>query len=85
MQVMSTCAAPTGEIGTDAQQWMRWRHHLHSLPETGFKELRTSDYVASGLAMLGLEAHRGIGGTGIVAKRGHLRRARRRVRGELHA
>ena len=67
MQAMSTTAAPAGETATDAQQWVRWRHHLHSLPETGFKELRTSDYVASVLAMLGLDVHRGIGGTGVVA------------------
>src|SRR5688572_18951652 len=51
----------------DVQQWVRWRHHLHSFPETGFNEVRTSGYVASVLAAMGLEVHRGIGGTGIVA------------------
>ena len=49
------------------QQLVRWRHHLHRFPETGFNEVRTADYVASVLRLLGLEVHRGIGGTGIVA------------------
>ncbi|RQS61533.1 amidohydrolase [Burkholderia sp. Bp8963] len=44
-----------------------WRHHFHRNPETGFEEVATSDYVASVLAGFGLEVHRGIGGTGVVA------------------
>ena len=44
-----------------------WRHHLHRHPEMGFDERRTADYVARVLEMLGLEVHRGIGGTGLVA------------------
>ena len=43
-----------------------WRHHFHRQPETGFAEHRTSDYVAAQLARLGIEVHRGIGGTGLV-------------------
>ncbi|WP_029000130.1 M20 aminoacylase family protein [Azohydromonas australica] len=46
---------------------VRWRHHFHQFPETGFNEHRTADYVASVLQLLGLEVHRGIGGTGLVA------------------
>ena len=49
------------------QQLVRWRHHLHRHPETGFNEVQTADYVARILAALGLEVHRGIGGTGVVA------------------
>jgi hippurate hydrolase len=48
-------------------QLTRWRHHLHRNPETGFNEKRTSDYIASLLNAMGLEVHRGIGGTGVVA------------------
>lgn len=48
-------------------QLTRWRHHLHRHPETGFEEAATSDYVAGELANLGLEVHRGIGDTGVVA------------------
>ncbi|MDR5809257.1 M20 aminoacylase family protein [Caballeronia sp. LZ019] len=44
-----------------------WRHQLHKYPETGFEEARTSDYVANILKTLGLEVHRNIGGTGMVA------------------
>jgi amidohydrolase len=49
------------------RQLMTWRHHLHRHPETGFEEVRTSEYIAQALAELGLEVQRGIGGTGLVA------------------
>jgi hippurate hydrolase len=48
-------------------QLKSWRQHLHQHPETGFEEVATSDYVANVLKTLGLEVHRGIGGTGLVA------------------
>ncbi|KHK49016.1 amidohydrolase [Ralstonia sp. A12] len=48
-------------------QMAQWRHHLHRHPETGFEEKLTSDYVATALEGMGLEVHRGIGGTGLVA------------------
>jgi amidohydrolase len=44
-----------------------WRRHLHQNPETGFEEVGTSEYVAKILTTLGLDVHRGIGGTGLVA------------------
>jgi hippurate hydrolase len=47
--------------------WVRWRHDFHRFPETGFDEQRTAGRVAQILEMLGLEVHRGIGGTGVVA------------------
>jgi len=49
------------------EQLVTWRHHLHQHPEVGFEEVLTSDYVAEILAGLGLDVHRGIGGTGLVA------------------
>lgn len=48
-------------------QMAQWRHHLHKHPETGFEERLTSDYVANVLQDLGLDVHRGIGGTGLIA------------------
>ena len=51
----------------DISQLQRWRHQLHRFPETGFNEARTADFVAQVLQVLGLEVHRGIGGTGLVA------------------
>ncbi len=48
-------------------QMAQWRHHLHQHPETGFEEKQTSDYVAQALQEMGLDVHRGIGGTGLVA------------------
>jgi len=43
-----------------------WRRHLHGIPETGFEERQTAEFVAGTLASLGLEVARGIGGTGVV-------------------
>ncbi|KVO04400.1 M20 aminoacylase family protein [Burkholderia ubonensis] len=48
-------------------QLKAWRQHLHRYPETGFDEVKTSDFVATILTTLGLDVHRGIGGTGLVA------------------
>lgn len=44
-----------------------WRRRLHRLPETGFEEFKTSAFVAETLTSFGLDVHRGIGGTGVVA------------------
>lgn len=44
-----------------------WRRYWHQNPETGFESVKTSDYVANLLRTLGLQVHRGIGGTGPVA------------------
>lgn len=52
------------ELGT---QMVSWRHQLHQFPETGFNEHKTAGFVAKALELMGLEVHRGIGGTGLVA------------------
>jgi len=49
------------------QQLTQWRQQLHRFPETGFEEFQTADFIAERLSELGLEVHRGIGGTGLVA------------------
>lgn len=42
------------------------RRDLHAHPELAFKEHRTAEVVARHLQALGIETHRGIGGTGVV-------------------
>jgi hippurate hydrolase len=42
------------------------RQDIHAHPEIGFTEHRTSDIVAKQLEALGIEVHRGVGGTGVV-------------------
>ena len=42
------------------------RQDFHANPELGFEEQRTSGIVAAELEKLGIEVHRGIGGTGVV-------------------
>jgi len=44
----------------------RWRHAIHSHPETAFEEVKTSALVAETLEGLGIEVHRGLAGTGVV-------------------
>ena len=43
-----------------------WRRDIHANPELGFEETRTADLVANRLESFGIEAHRGIGRTGVV-------------------
>lgn len=50
-----------------AQRLQNWRHAFHRHPETGFEEINTAEKVSGILQDLGLEVHRGIGGTGLVA------------------
>ena len=47
-------------------EYTAWRRDLHAHPELGFDEHRTSGLVAERLAAMGIEVHRGIGGTGVV-------------------
>ncbi|NMM64433.1 amidohydrolase [Clostridium sp. P21] len=49
------------------KQLIEWRHYFHMHPETAFEEKNTSEYIAKALTDMGLEVHRNIGGTGIVA------------------
>ncbi|MBX9698641.1 MAG: amidohydrolase [Acetobacteraceae bacterium] len=43
-----------------------FRRDLHAHPELGMAEHRTAEKVATALEALGIEVHRGIGGTGVV-------------------
>ena len=43
------------------------RRHLHTIPELGLSEFKTSDYVADALIAMGYEVTRGLAKTGIVA------------------
>ncbi len=49
------------------KQLIQWRHYFHMHPESAFEEKNTSEYIAGILAEMGLEVHRNIGGTGIIA------------------
>ena len=48
-------------------QLIEWRHYLHMHPETAFEEKKTAEFISNILEDMGLEVHRNIGGTGVVA------------------
>ena len=54
------------EIQDFTNDLINWRHDIHRNPEIGFKESRTSKFVAEQLETFGCEVHTGIGGTGVV-------------------
>ncbi len=48
-------------------EFTAWRRHLHQNPETAFEEVNTGNFVAEKLESFGVEVHRGLGKTGVVA------------------
>ena len=57
---------PIDRIKTYHPELTAQRRDFHANPELGFTEHRTSDIVAKQLEALGIEVHRGVGGTGVV-------------------
>ena len=57
---------PLDRIKTYHPDLTATRQDFHANPELGFEEHRTSDIVAKQLEALGIEVHRGVGGTGVV-------------------
>jgi len=58
------------DISTNQQLYdamRQWRRHLHQYPETAFEENQTADFIANKLAEFGLEVHRGLAETAVVA------------------
>jgi hippurate hydrolase len=43
-----------------------WRRDLHAHPQTAFEETYASEFIASRLAAMGMEVHRGLAKTGVV-------------------
>ncbi len=58
---------------------MKWRHALHSCPETAFEEVATADLVAGVLRQYGFEVQGGIGRTGVVGEHDPQRGTRHRL------
>lgn len=50
----------------DQPRYAQIRRDIHAHPELAYAEHRTADLVARHLEALGIETHRGIGGTGVV-------------------
>jgi len=54
------------QIAAFQDELIGWRRDFHAHPELAYQEVRTSALVAERLAAMGLEVHRGLGGTGVV-------------------
>jgi len=59
-------SSPVDKIRKYHAELREIRHDIHSHPELGFEEKRTSEIVASKLAAWGVEVHQGIAKTGVV-------------------
>ena len=57
---------PIEAIALHLPEYTAWRRDFHAHPELGFEEHRTSGLVAERLEAMGIEVHRGLGGTGVV-------------------
>src|SRR5256885_4733781 len=57
----------TPDITPHLGSLLKFRHDLHANPELRYEEHRTGDKVAAYLMALGLQVHRGLGRTGVVA------------------
>jgi len=55
------------KIGALHKEMIQWRHELHTMPETAFSEYETSAFLAEKLTAFGLDVHRSLAGTGVVA------------------
>ena len=45
----------------------QWRRHLHQYPETAFEETATAQFIVDKLTEFGLDVHKGLAETGVVA------------------
>lgn len=55
-----------GHIAGFKSDLVKIRHFIHANPELGLQEQKTAELVATELESLGIETHRGVGGTGVV-------------------
>ena len=53
-------------ISNMKNEMQKWRQDLHTFPELGFEEKKTSDFIAEKLKEFGIEFYRDIAKTGIV-------------------
>src|SRR5258708_20029539 len=61
------CMRSTPDITPHLGSLLKFRHDLHANPELRYEEHRTGDKVAAYLMALGVQVHRGLGRTGVVA------------------
>ena len=55
------------EIEEMHAEMQTWRQHFHQFPETAFEEVNTAKFISEKLTSFGLDVHKGLAGTGVVA------------------
>ena len=53
-------------ISNMKKEMQEWRRHLHTIPELGFEETKTSEFISKKLNDFGIEVHKNIAKTGVV-------------------
>ena len=53
-------------ISNMKKEMQEWRRHLHTIPELGFEESKTSEFISKKLIDFGIEVHQNIAETGVV-------------------
>ncbi len=53
-------------ISNIKKDMQEWRRYLHTIPELGFEENKTSEFISKKLSDFGIEVHQNIAKTGIV-------------------
>jgi amidohydrolase len=54
-------------VESNLEEFISFRHHIHSHPELSFKEYKTAKFISSLLTSWGISHQTGLAGTGIVA------------------
>jgi amidohydrolase len=54
-------------VESNLEEFISFRHHIHSHPELSFKEYETAKFISSLLTSWGISHQTGLAGTGIVA------------------
>ena len=53
-------------ISNMKEEMQEWRRYLHTIPELGFEEFKTADFISKKLSEFGVEVHQNVAKTGII-------------------
>ena len=53
-------------ISNMKEEMQEWRRYLHTIPELGFEEFKTANFISKKLSEFGIEVHQNVAKTGII-------------------